>query len=66
MSIQDLIGMAEESSFSLGGEDWDSLEVALGSMSLATPFPLSLFFGGIICFEEIPWLENQEENLYLL
>ena len=52
--------MAEESSFSLGGEDWGSLEVALGSKSLAMPFPLSLLFGSIIYFKEIPRLENQE------
>ena len=58
ISIQDLIGIVEESNFSLGvvGE---ALEVALGSGSLAIPFPLSFLFGGIICFGEIPWLENQ-------
>ena len=65
-SIQDFIGIAEESNFSLGGEDWEALGVVLGMGSVRIPFPLSRLFGGIICFEEIPWLENQGENLYLL
>ena len=52
--------MADDNNFSLGGEEWESLGVALGSGSLAMPFPLSLLFGGFICFEEIPELENQE------
>ena len=66
MSIHDLIGMAEESNFSLGGVVWVSLEIFYGAGSLRMAFPLSFFFGGIICFEEIPWLENQGQNLYLL
>ena len=61
ISIQDLMGMAEESNFSLEGVDWGSLEGSWEPVSLRTALPL-FFFGGIICFEEIPELENQEQN----
>ena len=59
MSIHDLIGIAEESNFSLGGEDWDALDGVWDTGSLRIPFPLSFRLGGIICFGEILWLENQ-------
>ena len=60
------MGMAKENNFSLEGVDWGSFEVAFDSVSLRTALPLSFFLGGIICFEEIPWLESQGLNLYLL
>ena len=66
ISIQDLIGMAEDKSLSLEGVDGGSLEGFWESVSLAMPFPLSRRFAGIICFEEIHELENQEQNLYRL
>ena len=58
--------MAEDNNFSLEGVDWVSLEGFWESVSLAMPFPLSRRFGGIICFEEIHVLENQEQNFYRL
>ena len=57
--------MAEESNFSLEGVERDSLEGSWEPVSLRTALPL-FFFGGIICFEEILWLENQEQNFYHL
>ena len=50
ISIQDLMGMAEESNFSLEGVDWGSLEVVCDSVSLRTALALSFFLGGIYLF----------------
>ena len=50
MSIQDLIGMAEESNFSLGGEVGETLEGVWAIGSLRIPFPLSFFLGGTYLF----------------